>query len=87
MQQPTTLSSIVICLILLGSSLCLEGQTVEQTGNDYFIKTWKTLNKRDTDLARRLADSTRYLYEQEGNAYGIEPVSYTHLTLPTTPYV
>ena len=72
MQQPTTLSSIVICLILLGSSLYLEGQTVEQTGNDYFIKTWKTLNKRDTDLARKLADSTRYLYEQEGNAYGIE---------------
>ena len=26
-------------------------------------------------------------FDKDGNVYGIDAVSYTHLTLPTTPYV
>ena len=30
---------------------------------------------------------TRWMLEEIGEPYDIHPVSYTHLTLPTTPYV
>ena len=53
-----------------------------------FIEIYYRLNENDS--ARDLFDKVSYKYFDRLNYFNsleLEPVSYTHLTLPTTPYV
>ena len=40
-----------------------------------------------SDVARAAGISRQTIYNEFGSRQGLAPVSYTHLTLPTTPYV
>ena len=67
------------------------GPTKEDHGWFYYVWNWKTY----VFYALLIAGSILAFIDQGitgvlsviGILYGLKPVSYTHLTLPTTPYV
>ena len=54
---------------------------------EIFLGTWCFDSKREVPRFFRILDQTGSIGDEKVTLYGVDPVSYTHLTLPTTPYV
>ena len=67
-KRVLTIGFVVLCTML---PMFILGQVNEDKGGEYFVKTWKVLSQRKTELGQSLADSSRAFYLEDDNEYGV----------------
>ena len=73
----------LLCLVLTASAQCPSGDVTLLTQAE--VNEFGTLYPNCTELAGNLEINTNF--GGTADITDLSPVSYTHLTLPTTPYV